>query len=397
MSKHTDDGSHYSFSKLSMTTLKTRFIHSINDIDAAIWNELCSTDYPFLRHEFFAALENGGSISDKTGWQPYHLLLESDSRLLGAMPLFLKAHSYGEYVFDWAWADAYHRHGFNYYPKLLNAIPFTPATGPRWSISTELDQSLGLQAMHGAIADAIADMQLSSGHILFATHHASRQWCNLGWLQRTGCQFHWRNQGYRDFADFLDSFTSRKRKTVKKERARVYDQGITMTIKEGADISNEDWRQFYYFYQTTYLKHSGSAGYLTADTFFLLARTMAQYLVLIQAQRDREIIAGALCFRGDGTLYGRYWGCVQEFAHLHFETCYYSGIEYAIDSGLVYFDPGAQGEHKIQRGFQPTLTYSNHWIANNQFRDAIEAFACDEQKNVERYHRQASGRLPFKH
>ena len=312
------------------------------------------------------------------------------------MPLFLKTHSYGEYVFDWAWAEAYHRQGFNYYPKLLNAIPFTPTTGPRWAISPKVDQTAGLKKMHCGINDAVVHMHLSSAHILFPTYYAAKQLSGLGWLQRTGCQFHWYNNGYRDFADFLDSFMSRKRKAVKKERAKVYRQGITLVVKEGAEITTEDWQQFYGFYQMTYLKHSGRVGYLTADAFSMLASTMTRYLVLIQAHKDNEIIASALCFRSNDTLYGRYWGCGQEFECLHFETCYYFGIEYAIEKGLAYFDPGAQGEHKIQRGFQPTLTYSNHWIANPQFRNAIDAFTINEKKDVEYYRQQTNSLLPFK-
>ena len=376
--------------------MQTRFIQSINDIDAADWNSLCRTDYPFLRHDFFAALENSGSTHRDNGWQPYHLLLEDKDKLVGTMPLFFKMHSHGEFVFDWAWAEAYQRSGLNYYPKLLNAIPFTPATGPRWALSSEINQAEALKKMHHSIADLADKMNFSSGHILFPTDRAAEQLAEFGWLQRIGCQFHWRNQGYRDFADFLDGFASRKRKTVKKERAKVYDQGITLTVKEGAKITAEDWRQFYDFYQITYLKHSGKLGYLTEAAFFMLASNMGKYLILIQAQKDNDIIASALYFRSNDTLYGRYWGCRQEFACLHFEVCYYRGIEYAIKKGLQHFDPGAQGEHKIQRGFQPTLTYSSHWIVNNQFRDAISTFLLNEQKEVEMYLQQANKLLPFK-
>ena len=376
--------------------MQTRFIQSINDIDAADWNSLCVTNYPFLRHEFFAALENSGSTSCDNGWQPYHLLLEDNDKLVGIMPLFFKMHSYGEFVFDWAWAEAYQRSGLGYYPKLLNAIPFTPSTGPRWALSNQVNQAEALQKMHNSIAGLIDKMDLSSGHILFPTHDAVEQLTELGWLQRKGCQFHWRNRSYRDFADFLDGFVSRKRKAVKKERAKIYDQGITLTVKGGAEITAEDWRQFYHFYQITYLKRSGKLGYLTEGAFSMLASNMGKYLILIQAQKDDDIIAGALCFRSDDTLYGRYWGCRQEFACLHFEVCYYRGIEYAIEKGLQHFDPGAQGEHKIQRGFQPTLTYSSHWIANNQFRNAINAFLLNEQREVEMYIQQTNKLLPFK-
>ena len=250
--------------------------------------------------------------------------------------------------------------------------------------------------MHHSLIDAVDNMHLSSGHILFPNNYATEQLKELGWLKRTACQFHWRNQGYRDFTDFLDNFMSRKRKTVKKERAKVYNQGINLVVKEGIEITTEDWRHFYDFYQITYLKHGGRLGYLKADTFFILANTMAEHLVLIQAFKDNSIVGSALFFRSHDTLYGRYWGCRQEFACLHFEACYYRGIEYAIEKGLGYFDPGAQGEHKIQRGFQPTLTYSSHWIANSQFRDAINAFLLNEQREVEMYRQQANSLLPFK-
>jgi predicted N-acyltransferase len=373
-----------------------QFISSINDIDAIIWNQLSGIDYPFLRHEFFAALENSGSTTKETGWEPHHLLINEGDEVIAVMPLFLKYHSYGEYVFDWAWADAFHRHGYEYYPKLLNAIPFTPATGPRWAISKNVDLQIVTEFLFNAIEQEVTQLKLSSTHVLFVDKKDSAFFDEKKYLKRTGCQYHWLNKDYQNFDQFLETFTSRKRKNLKKERQKVVDQDITLTLKTGSEITANDWHHFYLFYHLTYFKRSGRQGYLTEAFFPLLTEHLTEHLVMVQATKDGEIIAASLCFKDSKVLYGRYWGCSDEYDHLHFEACYYQGIEYAIANNIQRFDPGAQGEHKIQRGFTPIPTYSYHRIENPSFEDAIRRFIDVETDEIAAYIKQASERLPFK-
>ena len=373
-----------------------QFISSINDVDALIWNQLSGIDYPFLRHEFFAALENSGSTTKATGWQPHHLLVKDEDKVIAVMPLFLKTHSYGEYVFDWAWADAFHRHGYEYYPKLLNAIPFTPATGPRWAIAKDYDAQTVVAFLFEGIEAEAKKLNLSSTHFLFTDKKDSASFDENKYLKRTGCQYHWLNKDYQSFDHFLESFASRKRKNLKKERQKVYDQDITLTIKTGSDINADDWHHFYLFYHMTYYKRSGRKGYLTEAFFPLLTQHLNEHLVMVQATKDGEIIAASLYFKDSKVLYGRYWGCKDEYDHLHFEACYYQGIEFAIANNIQRFDPGAQGEHKIQRGFTPVPTYSHHWIENQSFDDAIRRFIDTESVEIAAYIEHASQRLPFK-
>lgn len=394
-----------------MSGFEYYFIASINDISSDEWNKLCDSDYPFIRHEFFAALENTGSTGLDTGWQSHHLIVIDSSRsdhkkIIGIMPLFIKHHSYGEYIFDWSWADAYQRSGLDYYPKLLNAIPFTPAAGPRWLIDKSYPSEKILTVFSDAIINEIEHLQLSSCHCLYTTEHHFSQLAELSsnWQQRYSYQYHWFNQDYKTFDDFLAAMSSRKRKNIIKERRKIQDHHIVMEIKSGKAITANDWKTFYYFYQTTYLKKSGHGGYLHENFFPLLAETLADQLVLIQARKqlpeeaegEHSVVATALCFKDQDTLYGRYWGCLEEYDGLHFEACYYQGIEYAINNGLKRFDPGAQGEHKIQRGFTPIKTYSNHWIAHPGFRQGLQQFLNAEQKEVEAYIKKACEFLPFK-
>lgn len=375
--------------------MNARFINSIHKIPATSWNQLCGTDYPFLRHEFFAALEDSHSTTRQTGWQPHHLIVEDETGILLVMPLFLKYHSYGEYVFDWSWADAYHRYGEEYYPKLLSAIPFTPATGPRWGVVDKDTQAIIAFALN-AIEHEAERHNYSSYHCLFTTqamdtHFESRNFC-----KRTGCQYHWFNDNYQSFDDFLSHFSSRKRKNVKKERKKVVEQEISLCVKEADQITENDWQHFYLFYHMTYYKRSGRQGYLSEEFFPLLAAQLSDQLMMVQAAKDGEVIAAALYFKSNDTLYGRYWGCKEEYDQLHFEACYYQGIEYAINNKLKKFDPGAQGEHKIQRGFTPTETYSYHWIKQPKFHEAIERFVRAEERDIKAYIQHACERLPFK-
>jgi predicted N-acyltransferase len=385
----------------TLKSLTPIFIDSIHDITGAQWNQLCGIDYPFLRHEFFAAMEDSHSTCTDTGWQAHHLLLFNQQTLIALMPLFIKTHSYGEYVFDWAWAEAYQRHGMSYYPKLLNAIPFTPATGPRWAIDSAYDEHEIIALMNQTIIAETHHLQASSYHSLFTHQEKSSLLKQHHGQQRIGYQYHWFNKNYYDFVDFLSTMTSRKRKNINKERKKVKQQNIIIDITSGENIQTKDWENFYLFYQTTYMKRSGHTGYLSADFFPLLAQSMRENIVMMQASimnenNIRETVAAALYFKDSTTLYGRYWGCKENFDSLHFELCYYQGIEYAIKNKLQRFDPGAQGEHKIQRGFTPIKTYSHHWIANDDFRDAIQKFLIVEEKEVTLYIQEASKLLPFK-
>ncbi len=336
--------------KVIANNLEIDIFPRIRDIDPAVWNGIAGTTYPFLRHEFLAALEQSGSVGADAGWEPCHVLVQENGVVVALMPMYTKHNSYGEYVFDWAWADAYHRHGVQYYPKLVTAIPYTPASG------------------------LLAGLPLG---------------------ERLGCQYHWFNRDYRDFDEFLGRFVSRKRKNIRRERRRVAEQGITLRRIAGPDIQASEMEAFYDFYQATYLKR-GQRGYLTPEFFYQLRDSMAGQLLLVMAYQDDRAIAAALCMVGDDTLYGRYWGCFEEYECLHFETCYYQGIEYCIERGLARFDPGAQGEHKILRGFEPIETHSLHWIRHPAFRAAIEDFLHREHAGIQDYKAEAAGLLPFK-
>jgi predicted N-acyltransferase len=376
--------------------LEACFLSSITQITAAQWNQISGTDYPFIRHEFLLALEQSGSTNAESGWQPCHLTVLRDDQLVALMPLYLKSHSYGEYVFDWSWADAWQQQGLDYYPKLVTAIPFTPATGPRMCVAAQESRPELLAAMLAAVEQYAAQQQLSSWHLLFPEQADAQELAGRGTSMRLASQFHWFNRGYAQFDDFLAGLNSRKRKSLRRERRRVSEQGITLQRRQGSDISDADWERFYRFYQITYAKRSGHGGYLKRDFFQQIGRTLPEHCVMIMAYLDGEAVAGSLCFRSSDTLYGRYWGCDRELDCLHFEACYYQGIEYCIEQGLQRFDPGAQGEHKIQRGFEPVPTWSNHWISDPRFAAAIADFTRREAPHIEAYISQASAYLPFK-
>lgn len=383
--------------------MRIEFVTTLTQVDPAQWNSLWRGDYPFVRHEFLAALESSGCTSVDNGWNPEHCVVFEGERPIAAMPLYAKSHSYGEYVFDWSWANAFHENGFDYYPKLLNAIPFTPATGPRWTVCAELScqqQQEVLQQMISAVMQRVSERGYSSFHTLFnsAAQRQQLQSVRLPSMLRArlDCQFHWFNQDFRSFDDFLATFSARKRKNVNKERRRVAEQNIEVQMVEGPNLTDEDWRHFYLLYQRTYLKRSGHGGYLNQSFFDLLGRHLAGSVVMAKATREHQFVAAALYLRDRDTLYGRYWGAVEEFDGLHFECCYYQGIEYAIANGLQRFDPGAQGEHKIARGFTPVLTGSAHYIAHPGFDRAIDDFLRQERQHVERYCQQAREELPFK-
>jgi predicted N-acyltransferase len=376
--------------------MRVEFISHIDAIEPALWNSITGTDYPFTRFEFLHALENSGAVCKQMGWEPQHVAVYSDDCLVAVMPLYLKHHSYGEYVFDWSWADAYRRHGVAYYPKLLCAIPYTPATGQRLCIRSGEDDKAITALIMEAINDHAERLGASSIHILFPSTEVKDQLNTLGFTPRQGAQYHWFNHSFNNFDDFLASFSSRKRKNLRKERLRVIEQGLELEIIEGNNISAELWQTFFHFYQLTYAKRSGHGGYLEQSFFEQVAASMPEQLVLVMAKHEGQYIAGALNFRDQKTLYGRYWGCIKEFDFLHFEACYYQGIEYCIANGLQRFDPGAQGEHKIQRGFEPVATWSNHRILHPAFSSAIDDFLEQESTASQRYIEQARQMLPFK-
>ncbi|WP_394169631.1 GNAT family N-acetyltransferase [Saccharospirillum alexandrii] len=346
---------------------------------------------PFLRSSFLSTLEQTGVCSENSGWQPEHLSLNEGDQTLW-MPMYAKTHSWGEYVFDWSWAHAYEQHGLPYYPKLVAAIPYTPSQGPR---ATQPLTASQVTTLAGAIEDRVRDQAYSGAHLLFPDTETARLWRQTGWAERCDVQFHWKNRNYRDFDDFLDRFSSRKRKNTRKERRSIADQGLSLRCFEGTDISLDTLHRFYVFYHATYLKR-GRQGYLNRAFFEQLLARQPETLVLFMAYEGEEAVAGALCFRDNTSLYGRYWGCLAEYNNLHFETCYYQGIDYCIRNGLQRFDPGTQGEHKVARGFEPTLTHSFHWLAHPDFRDAVQRFCDEEAEMVAHYRQQMMEALPFK-
>lgn len=354
------------------------------------WNRLAGGN-PLLSHEFLSALHESGCASSATGWTPCYLLMKSGAMLTGAMPLYLKAHSYGEYVFDWAWAEAYHRHGIAYYPKLLSAIPFTPVTGSRVLGATNEDRNRLVQAA----LDLAQELKVSSLHCLFPTQAEAQCMVARGMRPRTTVQFHWSNRGYASFDEFLAGFSHDKRKKVKQERRKPAEAGIRFKWLEGNDIGERDWAFFHRCYRQTYREH-GSTPYLNLEFFVRIGRTLPRHLVLIVAERDSAPIAASLNIRDGSRLCGRHWGALQHHPALHFETCYYQGIEYCIARGIATFEGGSRGEHKLARGLMPVETHSAHWLAHPQFAQAIEQFLSRESRGIEHYLDELNDRSPFK-
>lgn len=375
--------------------MEVKQIDSMTQVDCAAWNRLAGDAYPFLRHEFLSALEQSGSVSAQTGWEPAHLLVMDDHELVAFMPLYLKRHSWGEYVFDQQWAQAYRQQGIDYYPKWLTAIPFTPCQGARIVSKASADPLEVTQLLLDFIKRLSAKLGISSWHCLFPTEQQAEQFRSLGLSVREGVQFHWFNRGYHDFNDYLQTLNAGKRKMIKRERRKISEQGVSLLRIAGPDVSEAQWRAFFRFYTMTYLKRA-SQPYLNPAFFQQIAATMGEQLLLVLAVKDHNAIAAALSFIGADTLYGRYWGCDEEYDNLHFEVCYYQGLDYCIEHGLQRFDSGAQGEHKIARGFEPVATYSAHWIKDARFAKAIERFLVEERKVVQLYKQDAATYLPFK-
>jgi predicted N-acyltransferase len=360
------------------------------------WNKLAG-DYPFLRHEFLAALEDSGCVSPTTGWTPHHLCLGAPNSPRIAAPLYEKSHSWGEFVFDFAWARAWESTGHAYYPKLLLAIPFTPATGPRLlcangtGAAAEADRLAALAAIE---AEARAHGR-SSAHALFIDEPLRAAATEAGWLLRRDCHFQWSNRGYADFDDFLAGFSADKRKKAKRERRRIAEQGIEIEVRGGASLDEPTLRHIDELQASTFRRH-GHLPYLNFAFFRLVAAALGDALVAVLARLRGELVAMALYFRSRDTLFGRYWGAAGDFHSLHFETCYYQGIDYCIRHGLQRFEPGTQGEHKLARGFEPTLTWSAHWLADAGLRSAVAQFLGREARAVSAYADIAARHTPFR-
>jgi len=380
--------------------MQCQFHTSITDIAPELWNKLFNTENPFVQHAFLLALEQSGSVGTQTGWQPQHMLVMEEDRPLAVMPLYAKSHSYGEFVFDWGWADAYARHGLDYYPKLLTAIPFSPVAGPRIGLAADADPTEVFEVLLTALHQFAESHGFSSWHLLFPGLRLQAMLADMkdegAFLHREAVQFHWFNRNYLEFDDFLVSLRSARRKNLKRERRLVAEQGISIQRKSGEQISDEEWQGFYHCYMNTYQKRSGHSGYLNREFFDRLRETMTAQLMLIVARRDDQIVACSLFLYDSRRLYGRYWGALEDISCLHFEACFYQGIEFCIEHGLQEFDPGTQGEHKLMRGFEPVKSVSYHWIADTRFRTAIADFLNAEKRSTDQYQAQAETYLPYR-
>ncbi|MCG6873155.1 MAG: GNAT family N-acetyltransferase [Gammaproteobacteria bacterium] len=373
------------------------FIDSISKVPREQWNALCGDGgSPFTRHEFLLALEETGCACADTGWQPHHLLLRDSAgqALLGAMPAYIKSHSWGEYVFDWAWADAYRRHGLAYYPKLLCAVPFTPVTGTRLLCAPGAPPAVRDQLLAGTLKEATS-LGLSSAHWLFTAETDRPALTAAGLLPRSDHQFHWHNAGYTDFEDFLSALSARKRKNIRRERRRVSEAGITTRVAPAIEMQTADWDRIFDFYRAT-VARKGAIPYLTREFFSAIARTLPDQVRLALACQGSEIVAVALLLEDRETVYGRYWGCQDYFDGLHFELCYYRPIEYCIATGLARFEAGAQGEHKLSRGLLPQPTSSFHWLSHPGFADAIARHLEHEQAHETAYRDLLSQHTPYR-
>jgi uncharacterized protein len=370
---------------------------SLKEVDKAAWDACAGAENPFVSYDFLSSLEESGSVRAETGWLPQHLLLrDSAGCLLAAMPLYLKGHSQGEYIFDHSWAHAYESAGGQYYPKLLSAVPFTPVPGPRLLTAAAPDPAAATQYLISAMAQLVERHSVSSLHVNFVTEPQAETLEDAGFLIRHGHQFHWHNDGYTSFEHFLEAFSSRKRKAVRKERRALAEAGLTAKALTGDSITPELWDAFYEFYTDTYDRKWGGA-YLTRDFFDLLHARMRDRVVLMLAFDADDIpIAGALNLLGSDAIFGRNWGCLETYKFLHFELCYYMAIDYAITHGLRRVEAGTQGEHKIQRGYLPVTTYSAHLLPNEGFRSAVDQFLNKERLYEARLRAELAEGSPYK-
>lgn len=367
-----------------------RVITRISDISRHDWNALAGDANPFIKHEFLAALERFNCL-EPYGWRPQHLVATDRGRVVGVAPMYLKDNTYGEFVFDFAWARAYEQAGLRYFPKLVVAAPYSPVNGRRLlthdaTVANQLAIAAREHAQH---------LGVSSVHWLFPTENDVQRLEHNGYVRRAGCQFHWTNAGYRDFADYLSTFSAQKRKKMNRERRYVHDAGVEIEILDGHHATEEHWRVFHRFYASTFERLGGWAT-MNEPFFRTIGTELPDNIVLVLAKHSGRYVAGAFCMRGTDTLYGRHWGCDTEFNSLHFEACYYQGIEYCIQHGLKTFEPGAQGEHKVGRGFVPTLTWSAHWLARPEYQRAVTDFIQRERVAIDHYMNDLAEHLPFK-
>lgn len=368
--------------------------NSIADIDASAWNALVGDDYPFLQHSFLRAAEESGSASPETGWIPRHLTLQHDGELRAAMPLYEKSHSWGEFVFDWAWAQAYERAGLSYYPKLVSAVPFTPAQSSRLLLRDPDDQDGATTLLQAAI-DLAKDTECSSLHVLFPSANDRRMMQDSDLKIRKDCQFHWHNQDYADFDNFLLTFSAQKRKKVRQDRRRVTDAGITFRRMHGRDMDEAAWRLVYGLISITFMRR-GSMPYFDLSFFTSISASLPDNILVVFAEQNGKTIAAAVFYESPHVLYGRYWGSDGYYDALHFETCYYQGIEYCIETGKRVFEPGTQGEHKIARGFTPVETFSAHWLRHPEFFAAIGNYVDEESRHIDRYMQSVDDHSPYR-
>ncbi len=363
--------------------LTVRTVGAIADLDAVQWDICAGPQNPFVSHAFLKALEDSNSAVRNTGWLPSHIAVEDAvGRLLACAPAYIKYHSQGEYIFDYGWAQAFERAGGDYYPKLLVAVPFTPAPGPRLLAGDGPQAPQYRRILALALAQIATNAELSSVHVNFTNEDEWRLMGDLGFLQRTGVQFHWENDSYTTFDDFLGNLSSRKRKAIKKERREAMQSDIEFHVFRGNQITTEHWDAFFAFYMDTGNRKWGTP-YLTRAFFDLLSERLGDRAALFLCRRNGRWIAGALNLVGADTLYGRYWGCIEDHRFLHFEVCYYRAIDFAIEHGLQRVEAGAQGEHKIQRGYLPVRTYSAHWITHEGLREAVARFLKEETRHVD--------------
>ena len=367
-----------------------RILDSLEAVPAEAWDRLHGGN-PTLAHAFLDSLHRSGCASPATGWAPCYLARWEGETLAGAVPLYAKSHSYGEYVFDWAWADAYERHGLAYYPKLLSAVPFTPATGPRLLAATDAARD----ELARALLDHARHQGCSSLHVLFPAEADAGALRRAGFLERTGVQFHWLNAGYRTFEDFLAALSRDKRKKIRQERRRVAEAGVRLRRATGREATEADWDFFAQCYRRTYREHR-STPYLTREFFGMVARRMPDNVLLVIAEKGGRPVASAMDLFSPGALYGRYWGAVEFVPGLHFEACYYQAIEFAIERGIARVEGGAQGEHKHARGFLPEVTRSFHWLAHPAFAKAVDDYLAREGAGIAQYVDELNERSPFR-
>ncbi|VAW51845.1 FIG110192: hypothetical protein [hydrothermal vent metagenome] len=378
--------------------MKIAFTDKISSVDAEHWNALAGTSNPFIQHDFLLALEQHNCL-EQWGWYPQHCLLYDGETLIGACPAYIKDNSYGEFVFDWAWADAYQKHGLDYYPKLVTAIPFTPAQGPRLlslnnhvdSNGNTIDSNTIKKGLINALIAHAEKNNLSSVHFLFCESDDIKHLSETGLMLRYDYQFHWENNNYQSFDNFLSRLTSKRRKNIKRERRKITESNVQIEVINGGELNAEQWDLLYAYYRVTFLKKSGTPT-LTLPFF----KAMAKKIRAIFAYHEGKTVAVAICFTSKNKLYGRHWGCSDNYDSLHFEVCYYTGIEYCINQKLQIFEPGAQGEHKIWRGFLPVKTQSAHWVNDKKFKTAIDDFLSREAAAMEKHGRLLMESSPYK-